>query len=359
MAGSTKFKILACDGGGIRGLITAVILERLEQKLDKPLKNYFDLFAGTSTGSIIACAIAKGISTSEIRNFYVEKGISIFPNMDFSFWLNSLLERARQGDPSLPLFSSEGLESVLQDAKIFAQSLFGSLPPTLVVSYDTYNRTAVVFKSIQPEFAQIPIWEVCRCSSAAPTAFAGYVLSDPNYIASLENNPTHSTIKNPVKIELPPDTRGVPLIDGGVVANNPTLCAIAESINMSRCGTTTKSTSLDNIFVASFGTGQLESRITPEQSKTWGALDWLSIHKGIPLLDVFSDGSADLVDYIAIQLIDKGYDRYQPLVPKEKKISTFQASPSNLASLVDVANEFLDQSGGDAQLEKLAEAISD
>jgi len=128
---------------------------------------------------------------------------------------------------------------------------------------------------------------------------------------------------------------------------------------MSRCGTTTKSTSLDNIFVASFGTGQLESRITPEQSKTWGALDWLSIHKGIPLLDVFSDGSADLVDYIAIQLIDKGYDRYQPLVPKEKKISTFQASSPNLANLVDVANEFLDQSGGDAQLEKLAEAISD
>lgn len=359
MASSSKFKILACDGGGIRGLITAVILERLEQKLDNPLKNYFDLFAGTSTGSIIACAIAKGMPASELRQFYIDKGIKIFPNMDLGFWLNSLLDRARKGDPSLPLFSSEGLESVLQDPTIFSQSLFGTLPPTLVVSYDTYNRSAVVFKSIQPEFAKIPIWEVCRCSSAAPTAFAGYILSDPNYITSLENNPTHSTIKNPVKIELPPDTRGVPLIDGGVVANNPTLCAIAECIKMGRKGEIPEPVSLDNILVASFGTGQLENRITPAETQTWGALDWLCITKGIPLLDVFSDGSSDSVDYIATQLLSGGYDRYQPLVPKEKKISTFQASPLNLANLVDVANEFLDQSDGDAQLEKLAAAISD
>jgi hypothetical protein len=181
MASSSKFKILACDGGGIRGLITAVILERLEQKLDKPLKNYFDLFAGTSTGSIIACAIAKGIPSSEIRQFYIDKGINIFPNMNLGFWWNTLLTRIQKFDLSLPLF---------------------------------------------------------------------------------------------------------------------------------------------------------------------------------PMLDVFSDGSADSIDYISTQLIDGGYDRYQPLVPVNKKISTFQADPKNLGNLVAVANEFLARKDVDDQLNRLVTAIS-
>lgn len=358
MASSSKFKILACDGGGIRGLITAVILERLEQKLDKPLKNYFDLFAGTSTGSIIACAIAKGIPASEIRQFYIDKGIKIFPNMNLGFWWNTLLTRIQKFDLSLPLFPSKGLETVLQDPKIFEQDLFDSLPPTIVVSYDTYNRTAVVFKSSQPEFANIPIWEICRCSSAAPTAFAGYILTEQNYIASLKKDPQHSIISNPLSVKIPPNSKGVPLIDGGVVANNPTLCAIAECIKMARKGEIAEPVSLDNILVASFGTGQLENRITPADAQTWGALDWLSITKGIPLLDVFSDGSADSVDYIATQLIDGGYDRYQPLVPVNKKISTFQADPKNLENLVAVANEFLASKDVDDQLNRLATAIS-
>ena len=71
---ASKFKILACDGGGIRGLLTTVILERLEQKLGSPLNQHFDMFAGTSSGSIIACAIAKGISAKDLRKFYDDRG---------------------------------------------------------------------------------------------------------------------------------------------------------------------------------------------------------------------------------------------------------------------------------------------
>ncbi len=358
MANSEDFRVLACDGGGIRGLITTVILERLEQKLGSPLNNYFDMFAGTSTGSIIACCIAKGMPVADIRKFYEEKGKDIFPNLgSINFLWNSLLERIKIGDYSLPLFPSDGLEKVLQDTNVFGKELFGTLPPTLVVAYDAYNRTTVVFKSNQPEFAQIPIWEICRSSSAAPTAFAGHILTDPTYIESLRQNPDHSIIKNPVTIKIPPETNGVPLIDGGVVANNPSLCAIAECIHLKK---SSKPVSLENICVVSFGTGQMEDRITANDTKTWGILDWLNIKRGIPLLEVYADGSADLIDYIATQLLRDKYNRYQPLVPnsKEKPISTFQADPQNLANLVDVANDFLDRSEGDCQLEKLAAYLS-
>lgn len=352
---ASKFKILACDGGGIRGLLTTVILERLEQKLGSPLNQHFDMFAGTSTGSIIACAIAKGMSAKDLRKFYEDRGKDIFPDLkSLSFLWNSLLDRIKTGDLSLPLFPGDGLDRVLQDKDIFGDILFGGLPkPTLVVSYDAYNRTAVVFKSNQPEFSQIPIWEVCRSSSAAPTAFSGHILSDPTYIASLRQNPDHSIIKNPLRIQIPPESNGVPLIDGGVVANNPSLCAIAECLNLKR---SSEPVSLENILVASFGTGQMEDRISADSVKAWGVLDWLNIKKGIPLLEVYADGSADLIDYISAQLLKDQYNRYQPLVPKNKHISTFQADPTNLVSLVEVANDFLNQ-GGDGQLDALVSAI--
>jgi len=356
---ASKFKILTCDGGGIRGLLTTVILERLEQKLGSPLNQHFDMFAGTSTGSIIACAIAKGMSTTALRQFYKHKGINIFPNMDFKFWMEKLGERAKALDPSLPLFKNEGLEVVLQDPNIFDRDfLFGKLPATLVVSYDVYNRSAVVFKSNHPDFAQIPVWEVCCCSSAAPVAFAGHFLTNPTYLSSLEQKVRNPNVRNPVPIEIPTDKHGVkglPLIDGGVVANNPVLCAIAESLKMGKSNPDKYPQSLDDIVVASFGTGQMLRRITIDEAEHWGALDWTNLAQGLPILDTFADGSSDLIDYIASQLLDDRYNRYQPLVPSN--ISTFQANPENLTRLVNAANDFLDSKGGDSQLDALVSAI--
>ncbi len=318
------------------------------------------MFAGTSTGSIIACAIAKGMSATAIRQFYEQKGELIFPNMDYRYWLNNLADKIRTGDPSLPLFKGSGLESVLQDPSIFPGNLlFGTLPPTLAVAYDTYNRAAVVFKSHKTDFAQIPVWEVCRCSSAAPVAFPSYFVTDATYLESLRNAPPRTAVKNPVPVEVPKNKQGVegvPLIDGGVVAGNPTLCAIAERINMNKGLTSEQKIGLDNIIVASFGTGQSIRRIKPEEAETWGGLDWVDFHEGIPLLDVFSDGSSDATDYITTQMIGESYYRYQPLIPKE--VSTFQANPDNLKLMTNVANDFLDKEDGDAYLDKLVKAIS-
>jgi uncharacterized protein len=72
------FKILSIDGGGIKGLYSAVILSDFEKKYGK-LNNYFDLICGTSTGGIIALALSAGIPATEIVNLYKEKGPIIFP----------------------------------------------------------------------------------------------------------------------------------------------------------------------------------------------------------------------------------------------------------------------------------------
>ncbi len=84
------FKILSIDGGGIRGLIPAIFLEAIEKSTNKNIWEYFDLICGTSTGGIIALAIAAGVPMEKIREFYEKKGNLIFPCLN-KFNLMSLI----------------------------------------------------------------------------------------------------------------------------------------------------------------------------------------------------------------------------------------------------------------------------
>jgi patatin-like phospholipase/acyl hydrolase len=107
------FRILSFDGGGIRGVMSAAMLRVVEQQIGKPLNQYFDLIAGTSTGSILAAAVATGLKSQEIIDLYKQNGQRIFP-------YTSLCSRQRLGlvwqyGVSAPKYSDEGLNKVLQE----------------------------------------------------------------------------------------------------------------------------------------------------------------------------------------------------------------------------------------------------
>ncbi|NET41586.1 MAG: hypothetical protein F6K15_06510 [Okeania sp. SIO2B3] len=110
------FKILSLDGGGIRGVIAARILIEIEKKIKeqkgKSLHEYFDLIAGTSTGSIIAALIATGTESTNILKLYQEEGINIFPYQ--SRLSPKRLPLILKYGISAPKFSSEGLIKVLK-----------------------------------------------------------------------------------------------------------------------------------------------------------------------------------------------------------------------------------------------------
>ena len=381
MENSKNFRILSLDGGGIRGMLTATLLVTLENELkainpEYNLTNCFDFFAGTSTGSIIACGLANGMTAIQILKFYQDYGQAIFKELDLKKFSNvwpEVWRRIKEKDPSLPLFEEERLESVLKQQEIFPETLlFKDLPkPTLVTSYDTYNREAVIFVSrgtvqhnedttnytseqldkkkledakYKARYATLPVWQVCRSSSAAPVAFAGYLLKDKAYLDALTDydRPDNDRIrrgdliKKTTTIPQHSDEKCIPLIDGGVVANNPALCAIAEAIENGK--------PLDKIFVASFGTGQVNRRISAEEATTWGGFDWVNIHNQIPLMDVFSDGSSDVTDYTAKKLLKDNYKRIQPVITSD--ISTFQADEANLTALSRAADHYLNHCGG-------------
>src|SRR5215468_2818806 len=73
------FRILSLDGGGIKGAFTASVLTEIEKEIGGRIGEYFDLIAGTSTGGILALGLAYRIPAETIKDFYREKGPTIFP----------------------------------------------------------------------------------------------------------------------------------------------------------------------------------------------------------------------------------------------------------------------------------------
>lgn len=175
--------ILSLDGGGIRGIVPARILQRLEEDTGKLTRDMFDLVAGTSTGAIVACCIAKGIPAATIVDLYFKEGKRIF----------------NRGWNIFGLFGAKypavGLEAVL-DEYLGDTLVSDSKPVLLIPTLDLTSGMPHFFKSTKPE--PVKLSYAARCSSAAPTYFA------------------------------PKDN----MIDGGVFSNNPGMCALAEAYKL-------------------------------------------------------------------------------------------------------------------------------
>jgi hypothetical protein len=176
--------MLALDGGGIRGLLTLGILEKIEAlvagKTGKKLGEYFDYIAGTSTGAIIAAGLARGMSVAELIDFYRSAGKQMFEH-------SSLIERVKY------FYTADPLKAKLQ-------TVFGAatdLEPDnlkcllLVVTRNVTTDSAWPISS-NPEAKyndlsrkdcnlKIPLWQLVRASTAAPVFFPPEILQwDPN-----------------------------------------------------------------------------------------------------------------------------------------------------------------------------------
>jgi patatin-like phospholipase/acyl hydrolase len=124
------FRILSLDGGGIKGAFSASVLAQLEQDTGHRVAKHFDLITGTSTGGIIAIGLGLGISAREIRDFYAERGPTIFPG-------TSLVQRARAILRWLraPKHSHTVLRAALEE--VFGSRRFGESKCRLVIpTYD-------------------------------------------------------------------------------------------------------------------------------------------------------------------------------------------------------------------------------
>ena len=276
-----RVRILAIDGGGIRGVIPAVVLAALEREAGKPVAELFDLVAGTSTGGILALALtAPGeggrprYSAADIIRLYEEEGRRIFHR---SFWhrvkaLENLTEEK---------YPSDGIEDVLN--RYFGEArLRDALTELVITSYEIERRFPFFFKSrharVRPDY-DYPMKAVARATSAAPTFF------------------------EPCKLDVEGPDDYYALIDGGVYANNPAMCALVEA--------RTTNPEAGEFVVVSLGTGEQTRRLPYEKACGWGVAHWAK-----PVLEIVLDGVSSTVDYQLRQLLvtggpDRRYFRFQ------------------------------------------------
>ena len=223
-------KILSIDGGGIKGVYAASLLYELESKNHIKVSDYFDIIAGTSTGGIIAAALAIGISAKEILKLYMENGEKIFP-----FGKHPRLFRSK--------YKREPLEQALK-AVFKKRKIADCRTRLLIPAVNIANGKVTVFKTPHaPDLKydkDLFITDCLLATTAAPIYFEPYKMRGGNYI------------------------------DGGIGANNPSLIALIEGIT--RCGW-----SLDEIKILNIG-GAEDPKLKRGQERL-GIVDALMIQK--------------------------------------------------------------------------------
>lgn len=247
--------ILTLSGGGIRGASEVEYLRLLDDSLLERgtcLREKVNLVAGTSTGGIIALALATtDLSLAEIARLYeVDTAKEIFTENEGLFEVDGV---------NSPKYEASGKTEVLK--RYLPASLSKAAFPCLVTAYDLEKRQLFVVKSWKNRGT--PAWMAADATSAAPTFF-----------------PT-----------VPGGGRW--LIDGGVTVNNPAMCGIAEAMRMWPG---------ERLKVLSVGTGSLTRPIDGRESRDWGAVQWL---KDGDLLGILMDEVA--VDYYAKTILGDDY----------------------------------------------------
>ena len=265
--------LLTIDGGGIRGLLPARVLQEIQRRLVRagdtaPLARHFDLIAGTSTGALIALGTAlpepggaERYSASDIVDLYPRRGKEIFPRA-----LGATVHTAVQAFHNK--YAAAGLERLLEE--VFGDAPLSSAATNLLItSFDTMAMQPHCMKHRPLRPGQAPDFDyymrdAARASTAAPTYFP------PAHISPIGS----------------PETK-FSLIDGGVFANNPSGLAYVESTKIFP--------KEEDFLILSLGTGNEHHGYSYQEIHSWGYVEWVNPVKGFPLGAIVSAGQSEAV----------------------------------------------------------------
>ncbi len=297
MTDKQKFRILSLDGGGVRGYLSIRILENIENHLNtkegnkKPLGERFDLIVGTSTGAIIGGLLAIGKTARDIRKLYENDIPVIFG------------KQMRRNIASGIIYPKYKTNELIKKANSYFDDLtFKDVKTDLIVtSVDISSMTPRFYKS---DFADKNRGRLDEKLSKAIVASA----SAPVYFP-VARNLKHSDY----------------LIDGGIVANNPSMVALVDALTFERRSKrgTSNPNSLSDILLLSIGTGeQTEKPYDLKPLLNTGGLDWLfqlplgKYEKSTPLIDILMASQAKLIEFQTKTLLETSSGRYRRINPK-------------------------------------------
>lgn len=332
-------KVLSLDGGGIRGIISASIIAHLEARLQVAtndpmarISDFFDLLSGTSAGGILtALYLLPGseVSSGEINKDMAGNEMQFRPKYSAA----QALEYYEELGPILfnrsfkqlifsgwGVFRSRYRADALYD---FAHKILGDTyisevaKDCFITSYDLSTRKALLFSKYSVRkygtMADYKLCDIVRATSAAPSYFP------PAQIFARDNSPRH-------------------LVDGGVYANNPAMCAVVESIKL------WPELTLRDYWMLSVGTGKVVKPYFYDKTKKFGYLDWL-----VPIIDILMSSVAETVGYEANQMfiaagVPENYVRIEPPI-LSADIRMDNAKQWNIRALKNAAQNYIDHNG--------------
>jgi len=317
-------KILSIDGGGIRGIIPGMLLVALERRLkrvsgnpDAAVVDYFDFFAGTSTGGILTCLLLcpdeqnpprPRFSAKEALDIYITHGSDIFK----AGFFRRLISRFGLLSERYPAAT---LERVLES--YFGETRLSQLlKPCIITAYNIELRKTHFFRQqtaiLRRDSRDFYLRDVCRATSAAPTYFSVaevYSMSGTRY----------------------------PLLDGGVFAPNPSMSALAE---VTRAFNETR---INDISLLSLGTGRSRKAYDYEYFKKSRA-----VSIGPALIDIMMSGAEESSDFFLQQLYKsagkaKQYARIEPSSLDSIREELDAASHSNIQKLIALGDRMVSE----------------
>jgi patatin-like phospholipase/acyl hydrolase len=294
----SNYHILSLDGGGIRGIITAAILRRLNTHPEiTDFLEGVDLIAGTSTGGIIALALAKGASPDDLVQLYKKLGPAVFAD---SLWDNI----KDLGTFIGAQYDTEPLENQLKDFLGKSTSLGQLHKSVLITAFDLDNlRPEPEKRTWKPKLFH----NMGEASDADALAFKVglYTSAAPTYFPSVDG-----------------------YIDGGIYANNPSMCALAQTQDervFKECP------NISDIVLLSLGTGTSLKHLEG-MNLDWGLLQWAR-----PLISILLDGVSGIADFQCQKMLRENYFRLAPEFPPGVTIDMDEVAEISL--MLDFANE--------------------
>jgi patatin-like phospholipase/acyl hydrolase len=319
MTSYRKLRILSLDGGGVRGIMSAQILLRIENILktefgsEIKIGDYFDIVAGTSTGGIITSIILLKNDKNELI-YSAKDVVDLYYNNNNKIFKKTFLHKIKTFFGFFgSQFKEDGIENVLQT--YFKDIQLKELKkPSLICSYDTNNRKCVIFKQHLAEIDDAHnfyLKDVVRATTAAPLYFK------PAKIKSITGDEYS-------------------LIDGGIYANNPAMCALVE-VNKIFEKENGRKYNIRDIKILSLGTGEYNKRYVWDKIKKWGLVNWI-----IPFIDMTSSSTNEVTDYQLSKLYEynncpENYLRIDVNLSKKERLLD-NTDINNINNLINIGN---------------------
>lgn len=298
--------ILSIDGGGIRGLLSAMVLAELERRAGHPISHLFHLIAGCSSGSLITLALARpprvGVPyhpASDIVPLFERESRVIFT----ASFLHDILTLHGLFGPRYP---TRGLEKVL--AAYFGDAVLrDAVTDVLVPCYDLQQRRMVYLTNRDAGYRDFRMCDIAVAASAAPVFFP------------------------PARLRVAPQPQV--LIDAGLFSISPAMSAYAYA----------RAAYPDDarILLVSLGAGMTEQPFPFRAARRWGAAGWVG-----PLQEIVPHGSIDIVDQQLHQLFAAAHDhRYfrlqHPL--EQRNIRLDDVRPGHITELKQIGRQWIEE----------------